>query len=252
VAAASFSSETKAESFLQACGASPDARAYGSHAGVINDSNVDIVDTATPHSHRSQNAMQCLEGGKHVLYEKAFTVNALQAKALVARARERNLLLMEGMWTRHFPVSSYVRELIVSNRIGPVQRVPGSQPKVQQALQQRWSHHGESQICWRLPSRCRYYSLTWVFQSLYSTQPEFTRQKPSVHCISAMYHGTGVDSMTSMLLDFPRSEEQGRHSHRVATASLGLSFKHIQMKQDIKFPEVRIHRWSLLPTDLRR
>lgn len=51
-----------------------------------------------------------LEHGKHVLLEKAFTANAFQAKELIDLARERNLLLMEGMMTTQFPNFFQIRD----------------------------------------------------------------------------------------------------------------------------------------------
>ena len=90
---------------------------------MANDPDVEIVYIASPHSHHYQNAMLCLEAGKHMLCENASMLNAAQAKALVAKARERDLFLMEGPWVRYFSVSVYVRDVIASGRIGPVERV---------------------------------------------------------------------------------------------------------------------------------
>ncbi|KAK9319795.1 hypothetical protein V1517DRAFT_331342 [Lipomyces orientalis] len=59
---------------------------------------------------------------KNVLCEKAFTVNAAQAKELVQIAREKNLFLMEALWTRYFPLSVYVRETITYGRLGILMR----------------------------------------------------------------------------------------------------------------------------------
>lgn len=58
-----------------------------------------------------------------MLCEKAFTVNAAQARKLAEIAKEKDLFLMEAVWTRYFPLSIYVREQITSGRIGPVARV---------------------------------------------------------------------------------------------------------------------------------
>lgn len=66
--------------------------------------------------------MLCLEAGKNVLCEKAFTVNAEQAKKLAEKAREKDLFLMEAVWTRYFPLSIYVRDLITSGKLGNVTR----------------------------------------------------------------------------------------------------------------------------------
>lgn len=61
--------------------------------------------------------MLCLEAGKNVLCEKAFTVNAAQAKKLAEKAKEKNLFLMEAVWTRYFPLSIYVRDVITSGKV---------------------------------------------------------------------------------------------------------------------------------------
>ncbi|SCO76954.1 related to dimeric dihydrodiol dehydrogenase [Fusarium oxysporum] len=123
VAVASSSSKSRAEELLQYCGAPIYAKAYGSYAELIEDPDVEVIYIATPHSHHYQNAMLCLEAGKNVLCEKAFTVDAKQAIKLAEKAREKKLLLMEGLWTRYFPLSLYVCEVIESGRIGPVERV---------------------------------------------------------------------------------------------------------------------------------
>lgn len=69
--------------------------------------------------------MLALEAGKHVLCEKALTVNAAQTKKLVETAQKKNLFLMEAVWTRFFPLSIKIREMITSGVIGEVFRTFG-------------------------------------------------------------------------------------------------------------------------------
>lgn len=88
-AAASSTSQSRASQFLQDVSAPASARAYGSYEEMVGYDDIDIVYVATPHSHHFQNTMLCLEAGKHVLCEKAFTVNAAQARLLVEKAREK-------------------------------------------------------------------------------------------------------------------------------------------------------------------
>ena len=78
-------------------------KAYGSYEEMLQDPQVELVYVATPHSHHYQYAKMCLEHGKHVLVEKAFTVNAAQARELVKLAEEKGLLLAEAIWTRYMP-----------------------------------------------------------------------------------------------------------------------------------------------------
>ncbi len=125
IAVASSSSKASAEAFLGKVDAPAGVKTYGSYAELVSDPEVDIVYVATPHSHHFQNAMLALEAGKHVLCEKAFTVTAAQARKLVEAARAKNLFLMEAVWTRYFPLSIKIRELVQSGAIGPVYRVIG-------------------------------------------------------------------------------------------------------------------------------
>lgn len=64
------------------------------------------------------------------------------------------------------------------------------------------------------------YSLTWVFQTLYHTQPsESDRQPPTVLSSARKYAATGADEHTSVLLTFPRATGDG-DAHGIATTSL--------------------------------
>lgn len=94
------------------------SHAYGSYEELVNDPEVDLVYIATPHSHHYLHAKICLEHGKNVLCEKAFTVNAAQAKELQTLAKEKNLLITEAIWTRYMPSRKMVSELLDSGAIG--------------------------------------------------------------------------------------------------------------------------------------
>ena len=64
--------------------------------------------------------LMCLDAGKHVLSEKPMVVNSAQAERCIAKAREKKLFLMEGMWTRFFPTTRAVRKLVKDGAIGKV------------------------------------------------------------------------------------------------------------------------------------
>lgn len=93
-------------------------KAYGSYEEMLEDEAVELVYVASPHSHHYQHAKMCLEHGKNVLVEKAFTVNAKQAEELINLARERKLLLAEAIWTRYMPSRSMIDDIITSGIIG--------------------------------------------------------------------------------------------------------------------------------------
>ena len=91
---------------------------HGSYVELANNPEVDVVYVATPHPFHKACAMLCLEAGKAVLCEKPFTVDAEQAEALIACAREHKRFLMEAMWTRFIPIMVQVREWLVDGVIG--------------------------------------------------------------------------------------------------------------------------------------
>jgi predicted dehydrogenase len=93
-------------------------KAYGDYAGLASDQNVDIVYVATPHSHHHEHARMMLEGGKHVMVEKPFTMNAAQAADLMSLARERELFLMDAMWTLCNPLFRRIAGRIAAGDIG--------------------------------------------------------------------------------------------------------------------------------------
>lgn len=95
-------------------------KAYGSYDELYCDPEVDLVYIATPHNFHFEQAKACHNHGKHVLCEKAFTVNAKEAKELIELASEKKLLLAEAIWTRYQPMRKIINDMIASNIVGPV------------------------------------------------------------------------------------------------------------------------------------
>ena len=111
---------TKAEKFAKDYGF---GRAYGSYEELAKDPAVDLIYIATPHSEHYNNILLCLEYGKNLLVEKAFTANALMASEVIALAEEKGVFLSEAMWTRFLPAVQMVKDLILAGKIGKVESV---------------------------------------------------------------------------------------------------------------------------------
>lgn len=93
-------------------------KAYGSYEELVKDKKVDLIYIATPHSEHFENAKLCIENGKPVLCEKAFTANADQAQRLIDMARERGVLIAEAIWVRYMPMLTTIQQVIGSGVIG--------------------------------------------------------------------------------------------------------------------------------------
>jgi predicted dehydrogenase len=95
-------------------------RRHDSYSALVADPDVDVIYVATPHPMHRDNAILALEAGKHVLVEKPFTMNAAEAREIVAVARERGLFAMEAMWTRFLPHTALIRDWLGRGLLGDV------------------------------------------------------------------------------------------------------------------------------------
>lgn len=95
-------------------------KAYGSYEEMLADEAVELVYIATPHSHHYQHMKLCIEAGKHVLCEKAFTTTRAQAEEIFHLAKERDVLVTEAIWTRYMPSRKIINDLLAEGVIGEV------------------------------------------------------------------------------------------------------------------------------------
>lgn len=99
------------------------ARAYGGWEQLAADPEVDVVYVATPHASHHDATALLLAAGKPVLCEKPLTLNLAEAQRLVALARQRDVFLMEAMWTYLDPTIRRLTRLIADGAIGEVRTV---------------------------------------------------------------------------------------------------------------------------------
>jgi len=105
----------RAQAFAQKFGFE---KAYGSYEQMLEDPEVDLVYIATPHSHHYEQMMLCMRHGKAVLSEKAFTMNAHQARQIRDYSREHGVFAAEAIWTRYMPSRKMINDVIASGVIG--------------------------------------------------------------------------------------------------------------------------------------
>ena len=96
---------------------------YSSYEELVADPTVDIVYIATPHALHFNHTMLCLQAGKAVICEKPFAMNLKEVEIMINTAREKQLFLMEALWTRFIPSTLQVMELMDQNTIGEVHSI---------------------------------------------------------------------------------------------------------------------------------
>lgn len=102
-----------------------DAVAHADLASLLGDRTVDAVYVASPNDTHFSTTMAAIAAGKGVLVEKPLATTLADAERLSAAAIERNIFLMEGMWTRFLPAITFVREALRSAAIGKIRHVDG-------------------------------------------------------------------------------------------------------------------------------
>ena len=85
--------------------------------------DVDVVYIASPHETHYEYAKVSLEHGKHVICEKPLTLKKKQAEELFACAKERGLVLIEGVKTAYCPGFNKLLGIACSGKIGVIRNV---------------------------------------------------------------------------------------------------------------------------------
>lgn len=99
------------------------SKAYGSYEELVNDPEVDVVYIASPHVFHYEQTLMCFNYGKHVLCEKPMGMNAQQVLELAHVAKEKNLFLMEALWTQFLPSFKKIKEIVTSGVIGDIKYI---------------------------------------------------------------------------------------------------------------------------------
>lgn len=115
--AVASTNQQRADEFAGQYGA---AHAFGAYDGLLTLPDLDVVYVATPHVLHHENALMLLNGGVAVLGEKPFAMNGRQVGEMVDLARQKQVFLMEALWSRFMPVLQRAKQLADAGAIGTV------------------------------------------------------------------------------------------------------------------------------------
>lgn len=108
---------SSAQSFATQYGAQV---AYGSYRELAECPDIDVVYIATPHVYHYENTLLCLDNNKAVLCEKPFAMDSTEVAKMISKAKDKNLFLMEALWTRFLPSFLKALEIVQSGKIGEI------------------------------------------------------------------------------------------------------------------------------------
>ncbi|MDQ0634964.1 putative dehydrogenase [Arthrobacter pascens] len=211
------------------------AKAYGDDDGVhgyqrlLADEAVDVVYVATPHAQHHQIVLAALNAGKHVLCEKAFTINAREAAELIGVARERNLFLMEAVWSRFLPSMQRAFEIAASGELGEVHWVTADLgfPAPYSPTARLWARRDGGGALLDISV----YPLLWALGTL---------GFPQIVSATGFINDDGVDAQNAMTLGYHRGAQVQLTSsllaHGPRTATVAGSLGYLQSVGSINNP----------------
>jgi len=98
-------------------------KAYGSYEELSDDSDVDVVYVGSVNKTHFSISKMMMEKGKAVLCEKPLCMDVQETKQLIEAAQSAKVFLMEGIWSRCFPVYRRLSEELKSGTIGDIWQV---------------------------------------------------------------------------------------------------------------------------------
>ncbi|MBO0457230.1 Gfo/Idh/MocA family oxidoreductase [Enterococcus hulanensis] len=110
----------KAEKFAQQYNL---PKAYGSYEELLADEDISIIYIAVPNRQHHQHIIAALTAGKHVLCEKAITMNVTELQEAVELAEQKHLILAEAMTIFNMPLYHELHTLMDSGQLGKLKMI---------------------------------------------------------------------------------------------------------------------------------
>ncbi|CAH0028185.1 unnamed protein product [Clonostachys rhizophaga] len=181
---------------------------YGSYAEVYNDPNVDCIYIGSPHGFHKRDCLEAIAAGKNVLCEKAFAINAAEAREVFDAAKKKGVYVAEAMWLRHRPMVAELRKILYEDKtIGEVFRTTSDfQMYVDMANLPSTSRLRNLDLGAGSLLDIGIYPLTWNILTL---EPDAPAPRPKPKILAAQSFVEGVEVTTSAILHYPESGRQG-------------------------------------------
>jgi UDP-N-acetylglucosamine 3-dehydrogenase len=93
-------------------------KAYNDSAQMLKDPEIQAISVCTWSIKLAEEALKCLNAGKHVLVEKPMATDLKQAQALIDTAKANDLHLTVGFLMRFIPGLQQIREAVATKKIG--------------------------------------------------------------------------------------------------------------------------------------
>ncbi|MDD3362734.1 MAG: Gfo/Idh/MocA family oxidoreductase [Hespellia sp.] len=118
---------------------------FSDYKEMIDTMNLDMVHICTPNNTHFEIAMYALEHNVNVICEKPMCTSIEDAKALVAKAKEKKLVAGINFHNRFYPMNNHLKNIIADGDLGDIFAITGN-------YMQDWLLY-EKDYSWRLNSK---------------------------------------------------------------------------------------------------
>lgn len=180
-------------------------RSYGSYEALIADPDVDAIYNPLPNHLHLPWTQAAAEAGKHVLCEKPIGLTAAEARALIAVRDRTRVQIQEAFMVRTHPQWVRAMEICRSGRLGDIRAYAGTfsyfnndPANIRNVVE--WGGGGLLDIgCY----------LVMTSRMIFAEEPR------RVIALTTRDAITGVDTLTSLMLDYPSGHAIGMCSTRL-------------------------------------
>ncbi|GAB6929104.1 scyllo-inositol 2-dehydrogenase [Paenibacillus sp. JCM 10914] len=172
---------------------------------MLEQAEIDAVYIASPNSYHVDQAILCMNHGKHVLCEKPMGSNAAEISAMIAAARKNDVLLMEALKSTLMPNFKTIQDNLY--KLGPIRRYFASYCQ----YSSRYDAYKQGTV---LNAFNPVYSNGSLMDlGIYCLYPMVTLfGKPESVKANGLLLSSGVDGEGSLLLSYPEMDAVIMHS----------------------------------------
>ncbi|GIO98628.1 putative oxidoreductase YulF [Paenibacillus lautus] len=182
-----------------------DPKVYTDLVTMLQDDEIDAVYIASPNSYHVDQAILCMNHGKHVLCEKPMASNAVEVSAMIEAAKNNNVLLMEALKSTLMPNFKTVRDNLY--KLGPIRRYFASYCQ----YSSRYDAYKQGTVLNAFNPE--YSNGSLMDLGIYCLYPMVTLfGKPDSVKASGYMLSSGVDGEGSLLLSYPEMDAVIMHS----------------------------------------
>uniref|UniRef100_A0A6J0TQT0 Trans-1,2-dihydrobenzene-1,2-diol dehydrogenase n=1 Tax=Pogona vitticeps TaxID=103695 RepID=A0A6J0TQT0_9SAUR len=215
-------------------------KAYGSYEELARDPDVDVVYVGSVHTQHLPLTLLFLRAKKHVLCEKPMGMNAAEVCKMIQVAQENNVFLMEGFWTRFFPVSEQIRTMVCQKSFGDLKVLKAQLAIQMDDIPRLVNKKLGGGVILDLGCYCV------QFASMV-----FGPEKPQSIVASGLLHETGVDETVAIILNYSGNRQAVLNCSMMVSlpgeALIGGTEGHIKIPDHMNSPTIMFvkgNRWE--------